>query len=78
MKVIAVGDRVTTGANWPVPVRLTACEPLPALSVTVNVPLRVPEAVGLKVTLMVQGAPAAKEVPQSLVCAKSRPRYPTD
>ena len=33
--------------------------------------VRVPVAVGLKVTLMVQFAPAARPVPQVLVCAKS-------
>src|SRR5256884_9407054 len=32
----------------------------PALSVTDSVPVRAPEAVGVKVTLMVQFAPAAK------------------
>jgi len=40
-----------------------------ALSVTVIVPVRVPTAVGVKVTLMEQLAPAAREVPQLLVWA---------
>jgi hypothetical protein len=39
------------------------------LSVMVIAPVRVPVAVGVKVTLMVQFAPAATEVPQVLVCA---------
>jgi hypothetical protein len=34
-------------------------------------PVRVPVAVGVKVTLMVQEAPAATELPQVLVSAKS-------
>jgi hypothetical protein len=37
------------------------------LSVIVRVPLRVPFAVGVKVTLMAQLAPAATEVPQVFV-----------
>ena len=41
------------------------------MSVTVNVPLRAPVAVGVKVTLIVQFAPAATLEPQLLVCAKS-------
>ena len=42
-----------------------------ALSVIVRVPVRVPVAVGLKVTEMLQLAPAATLVPQVLVSAKS-------
>ena len=42
-----------------------------ALSVTVNVALRDPVAVGVKVTLMVQVALAAKVEGQLLVCPKS-------
>jgi hypothetical protein len=55
----------------PVPVRLTDCGLLEALSVMLSLPDRAPEAVGLKVTLMLQLAPAATELPQVLVCAKS-------
>jgi hypothetical protein len=33
--------------------------------------VRVPEAEGVKVTLIVQLAPAATELPHALVCAKS-------
>src|SRR5256712_666884 len=65
-----VGERLTRGAV-PVPVRLTMCGLPAALSVMVIAPVRVPVAVGVKVTLMVQLAPAATEVPQVLVCAKS-------
>ena len=42
-----------------------------ALSLIVTVPVRVPVAVGLKVTLMVQLPPAATELPQLLVSVKS-------
>ena len=54
-----------------VPVRLTAWGVLEALSLIVSVPVRVPVAVGLKVTLMVQLPPAATELPQLSVSAKS-------
>ena len=55
----------------PVPMRLTVWVAGLALSVTVRVPLLVPAAVGLKVTLMVQEAPAATVEPQVLVWEKS-------
>ena len=55
----------------PVPVKLAVCGLPGALSVTVIVPVRVPATVGVKVTLMLQFEPAAREVPQVLVCAKS-------
>lgn len=55
----------------PVPVRLMVCGLLLALSVMVTVPVRVPVAVGWKVTLMVQLPPAVTEPPQLLVWAKS-------
>jgi hypothetical protein len=42
-----------------------------ALSVSVSAPLRLPPAVGLKVTLMEQLAPAATEPPHVLVWVKS-------
>ena len=41
------------------------------MSVTVNVALLVPIAVGVNVTSIEQLAPAARLVPQLLVCAKS-------
>jgi hypothetical protein len=52
-KVKLVGDKVTAGPK-PLPVRVTLCGLPAALSVTVNVPDLVPDAVGAKVTLMVQ------------------------
>jgi hypothetical protein len=65
-----VGARVT--ADWsPVPVSVIVCGLPDALSVTVTVPVRVPVVVGVKVTLMVQFAPAAKLAPQALVWLKS-------
>src|SRR5260370_9051623 len=55
----------------PIPVRLTDCGLPEALSVMLRVPVRLPDAVGVNVTLMVQLAPAATELPQVLVWAKS-------
>src|SRR5437867_6271041 len=51
----------------PVPVRLAVCGLFVALSVTVSVPLRVPVAAGVNVTLIVHVTPAATELPQLLV-----------
>jgi hypothetical protein len=65
-----VGESLTTGAV-PVPVRLTVWVAGLALSVMVTAPLRVPAAVGLKVTLSVQVALAARLEPQVLVWEKS-------
>ena len=62
--------RLTAGAI-PVPVRLAVCGLFVALSVTVRVPVRVPPAVGVNVTLMVQVSPAATLAPQLFVCPKS-------
>ncbi len=64
-----VGVRLTDSAV-PVPERLAVCGLFVALSVTVKVAVRVPEVAGVKVTLMVQLAPAARLVPQLLLCAK--------
>jgi hypothetical protein len=55
----------------PVPVRLTACGLPEAESLTLSPAVRVPGAVGVKVRLIVQLAPAARELPQVLDCAKS-------
>jgi hypothetical protein len=41
------------------------------VSLTLSVPLRAPVAVGVKVTVIVQLAPAANVLPQLLVWAKS-------
>jgi len=49
----------------PVPDNATFCGLPAALSVMLTAALRVPMAVGLKVTLIVQLAPAANELPQS-------------
>lgn len=51
----------------PVPLRATLCGEPVALSVMVRLPFRVPVAVGVKVTEIVQLAPAATLVPQVLV-----------
>jgi len=70
-KVKEVGERLTVDAATPVPVRLTVWVAGLALSVMVTAPLLVPVAVGLKVTLRVQLALAARLVPQVLVWEKS-------
>ena len=51
----------------PVPDNETVCGLPAALSVTFNVALRAPVVVGANVTLMVQLAPAANELPQVLL-----------
>ncbi len=71
-KASEVAERLAVVAGAvPVPVRVTDCGLSEALSVMLRVPVRVPEAVGVKVTLMLQLAPAATELPQVLVCVKS-------
>ncbi len=69
MKVREVVERLTTGMA-PVPLRLTVCGLPLALSAMLNWPVTGPGAVGLKVTLKVQLAPAATLEPQLLVSAK--------
>jgi len=59
----------TTGTAAAVPVSATACGLEAALSVSVIAPVRVPEAVGVKVTEIVQLAFAARLAPQVFVCA---------
>src|SRR3954453_17724824 len=56
-------------AITPVPVRAALTEP-PWGDITLNWPLFAPMAVGLKVTEMVQVAPALRALVQVLVCAK--------
>src|SRR5262249_56729449 len=51
----------------PVPAKATVCGLVGALSLNVNVPLRTPIRVGVKVTLTVQLAPGATVVPQVLL-----------
>jgi hypothetical protein len=71
-KTKLVGESVTFGPETnPVPVRLIVCGLPGALSVTVIVPVLVPDCVGVKVTLIVQVAPTPTEPPQVFVCAKS-------
>jgi len=67
-KLKLVGKKLTPGAR-PEPVRLTVWGLPVALSVTVIVPGWLPVAVGVNVTLIVQLAPAATDVPQVLVSA---------
>src|SRR5437667_6973514 len=65
---------LTVGAGLvpvPLPVRFTVCGLLLASSAMVIVPVRVPVVVGVKVTLIVQFAPAANVAPQVLLCASS-------
>lgn len=64
-----LGDRVT--AVVPGPERPTDWGLPPALSVRVTQAVREPVPVGVKVTLIEQFEPAASEVPQVLVSAKS-------
>ncbi len=68
-KLRLVLERVTAGAAGatPVPVRLTLCGLPAALSVIDTVPVRVPVAVGVNVTLIVQLAAAATDAPQVFV-----------
>lgn len=67
-KLKLVGE---TFAVVPVPLSETCCGLPTALSVTLRAALRAPLAAGLKVTLIVQLAPAASELPHVWVCAKS-------
>ena len=60
----------------PLPDKETVCGLLDASSVTVILAVRLPAAVGLKVTLTVQFALAATLVPQVFVSEKSPPFAP--
>ena len=72
LNVKLLGVTVNCGVlEAPVPVSDTFCGLLEAESVRVSVPVRVPPAVGVKVTLTVQLAPAARLLPQLLLCEKS-------
>jgi hypothetical protein len=55
----------------PTPLSATFCGLPVALSLMLRAAVRVPEAAGLNVTLMLQLAPSANEVPQVWVCRKS-------
>src|SRR5712692_501004 len=69
-KLRVVVDMLSVGVT-PEPVREINCGLFEALSVIVNMPLRKPLAVGVKVTLTVQLELAPTLAPQLLVCAKS-------
>ena len=60
-KVKLTGESFTV---VPIPLRVTFCGLPAALSLMLSAAVRVPLAVGLKVTLMLQLAPAANEPPQ--------------
>jgi len=68
---VVLGKFAATGLSFtaapPVPERATVCGLPGALSVMVKVPVRVPEAVGVKVTSILQFFPAASVLPQGLV-----------
>jgi hypothetical protein len=66
-----VPEATASVKSWPVPLSATVCGLPDALSAMVNVPARVPAKVGVKVTSIVQFAPALSETPHVLVCAKS-------
>jgi hypothetical protein len=74
-KVRLVGERLAAGAV-PVPERATVWGLPLALSLMLTQAVRVPLAVGVKVTLIVPLAPAATELPQVLVWAKSPASVP--
>ena len=64
-----MGERLARAAV-PVPERLTICGLPLALSVMLTEAVRLPLAAGVNVTLIVQLAPPATELPHVLVCAK--------
>src|SRR5207237_510593 len=70
VKLAGLKPTVGEGAK-PVPLRLIVCGLAGALSVMLMAAVRLPAAPGVKVTLMVQLAPAATEPPQLSVSAKS-------
>jgi hypothetical protein len=71
LKTKLPGKRVIAGALMPMPLRGTVCGLPTALSTIMMAPMRVPVAVGVNVTRMLQLARAARLAPQLLVCAKS-------
>jgi hypothetical protein len=62
-----LAERLATGA-LPVPVRATVCGLPGSESAMLTEAVRVPAAVGAKVTEIVQLAAVANEVPQVFVC----------
>jgi len=71
LNVRLVAERLAVAAAVPVPVRLTVCGLPATLSEMLTDAVRVPAAVGLNVTLIVQLPPPATELPQVFVSAKS-------
>jgi hypothetical protein len=65
-------DGATAEVVDPVPVSEIVCGLLVALSVSASVPVRVPAALGVNFTLIVQLAPAATELPQVPSPAKAK------
>ena len=65
-----VEERPTAGAEV-MPVKLTMCGLPAALSVMMMDPVRLPVAVGVKLTLMTHAPPATTLALQVFVCAKS-------
>ena len=65
---VAEGARLT--GEVAVPLTFIDCDPAVALSLIVSWPLRLPDKVGVNVTVMMQEAPDASAVPQLLVAAK--------
>ena len=63
-KLILPGASVAIVATAPIPLSVTVCGLPAALSVTLSAAVRVPLAVGLNVTLMLQLVPPANELPQ--------------
>src|SRR5260221_1927704 len=57
--------------SMPLPLRVTVVGLFNALLAMVRVPVRVPDAVGVNVTLTVQEPPPAIDAPQVIVCATS-------
>ena len=70
-KLMLAGDKTTQGPSTPVPDKAITCGLLRVPSVSVKAPLRLPVAVGVKVTEAVQCAPELRIEEQSLVTAKS-------
>ena len=69
--MLRLADEAERATEDPVPVKATLWgEPL-ALSVMVRAPVRLPAAVGVKMTEIVQFAAAARLAPQVFVSAKS-------
>lgn len=68
LNVKLAGESAITGAT-PVPETTTVCDVAGARTLTARFADAAPLAVGVNVTLIVQVAPAASELPQLLVCA---------